>query len=55
MRPPLQRLRDYYLECFAESIEKARGRFDQLATELLLGNGETGETGTFLILFNKNN
>ena len=36
MRHPLQRLRDYYLDCFAESIEKARGRFDQFTTELLL-------------------
>ncbi|MGE3808441.1 MAG: hypothetical protein AB7K24_27575 [Gemmataceae bacterium] len=36
MQHPLQILRDYYLECFAESIENARNRFDQFATELLL-------------------
>jgi len=36
MRHPLQTLRDYYLDSFAESIECARDRFDQFATELLL-------------------
>jgi hypothetical protein len=36
MRHPLQAVRDYYLDCFAKSIENARDRFDQFATELLL-------------------
>ena len=36
MSHPLQPVRDYLLECFRESITKARSELDQLATELLL-------------------
>jgi hypothetical protein len=36
MSHPLQPIRDYFLDCFRQSITKARGELDQLATELLL-------------------
>jgi hypothetical protein len=36
MLHPLQPIRDYYLDCFRESISKARAELDQFATELLL-------------------
>ena len=36
MRHPLQTLRDYYLNCFGESVKNASSRFDQFTTELLL-------------------
>lgn len=36
MRHPLEPLREYYLDCFRQSVEKARARFDPMTTELLL-------------------
>jgi len=36
MPHPLQPIRDYFLDCFRESIAKARVDLDQFATELLL-------------------
>jgi hypothetical protein len=33
---PLQPIRDYFLECYRQSIAKARNELDQFATELLL-------------------
>jgi hypothetical protein len=36
MPHPLQPIRDYFLDCFRESIAAARGDLDQFATELLL-------------------
>lgn len=36
MSHPLQPIRDYFLDCFRESIATARGDLDQFETELLL-------------------
>jgi hypothetical protein len=36
MSHPLQPIRDYFLDCFRQSITKARGELDQVVSELLL-------------------